>query len=344
MPRDRDQDLVVVRLSGPADVVGVVPYRLGFAPSESLVVVCLHGPRRRDRVVMRFDLPSAGGDAALADEIAVRTRLAGCDGVLLVCYTARRTAHGLPRAPLIRAVRRALRRADLRLDEALLVARGRWWSYLCTRGGCCAPDGGTPLPERASSAVLAYAAETVAAGGVVLPDRAALVSSVEGDRVDLAAWVAAGDEVDRLLLDPDLDALYDVALELVGELVRRWEGGDPAVTTRDAALVAAGLADKTTRDRVMVRVLDDDAELLSAVFVALARVTPDAEAAPVCTVLAWFAHCAGNGVVAGAAVDRALRAEPGYEMALLIDAALEEMQPPQVLYEIAERVREELAG
>jgi hypothetical protein len=31
-------------------------------------------------------------------------------------------------------------------------------------------------------------------------------------------------------------------------------------------------------------------------------------------------------------------------MALLIDAALEEMQPPQVLYEIAERVREELAG
>ena len=31
----------VVRISAPADILGVLPYRIGFHPSESLVVVCL---------------------------------------------------------------------------------------------------------------------------------------------------------------------------------------------------------------------------------------------------------------------------------------------------------------
>ena len=35
----------MVRISGPADILGVLPYRIGFHPSESLVVVCLEGPR-----------------------------------------------------------------------------------------------------------------------------------------------------------------------------------------------------------------------------------------------------------------------------------------------------------
>ena len=46
----------IVKISSPADILGVVPHRVGFHPAESIVVVCLHGPRRRDGLVMRLDL------------------------------------------------------------------------------------------------------------------------------------------------------------------------------------------------------------------------------------------------------------------------------------------------
>jgi hypothetical protein len=77
----------VVRLSSPADLVGVLPWRLGFHPTESLVVVCLEGPRRRDRLVMRVDLAEPRHDAAMADDLATRVRHIGASAALLAVYT-----------------------------------------------------------------------------------------------------------------------------------------------------------------------------------------------------------------------------------------------------------------
>jgi Domain of unknown function (DUF4192) len=36
---------VVVKFSSPVDIVGAIPSMLGFHPAESLVVMCLRGPR-----------------------------------------------------------------------------------------------------------------------------------------------------------------------------------------------------------------------------------------------------------------------------------------------------------
>ena len=67
----------------------------------------------------------------------------------------------------IRALGRLADTAGLRLADALLVARGRWRSYLCDDEQCCPPNG-TLLP--AVSASLAAATATYA-GLVALPDR-----------------------------------------------------------------------------------------------------------------------------------------------------------------------------
>jgi hypothetical protein len=77
----------VVKISGPADILGVLPHRLGFHPTESLVVVCLEGPRNRDRLVMRFDLPAEECDDDLVGLVLERVRAMKATGALLVVYT-----------------------------------------------------------------------------------------------------------------------------------------------------------------------------------------------------------------------------------------------------------------
>ena len=69
------------RLEGPADIVAMVPYLLGFHPAESLVVVALTGPANGSGPCMRIDLVDAR-----------RSRSAG-----------RATSSACDRAPRVRA-------------------------------------------------------------------------------------------------------------------------------------------------------------------------------------------------------------------------------------------------
>ncbi|HEX6872954.1 MAG TPA: DUF4192 family protein, partial [Micromonosporaceae bacterium] len=77
----------VLRLREPADVLGAIPYILGYHPTLSVVLLALRG---RDLYFSaRHDLPEAGA----ADEVgALTARLAevaaehDVDGVLLVGY------------------------------------------------------------------------------------------------------------------------------------------------------------------------------------------------------------------------------------------------------------------
>ncbi|HVD64488.1 MAG TPA: DUF4192 family protein, partial [Lapillicoccus sp.] len=52
-----------IRLRGPADIISVLPYHLGYRPADSLVVVCLRA--NRIGVVGRVDLPPPEADPDL---------------------------------------------------------------------------------------------------------------------------------------------------------------------------------------------------------------------------------------------------------------------------------------
>jgi len=67
-PRSQlDLDLSRVRVSGPADILAVVPHLLGFHPKLSFVVIGAGGPRRRVEIGFRYDLPDPPGAESAAD-------------------------------------------------------------------------------------------------------------------------------------------------------------------------------------------------------------------------------------------------------------------------------------
>src|SRR4051794_38546926 len=53
-----------ISVSGPADLLTILPFHLGLQPIPSVVVVCFHG--RRLGLVARFDLPPADLAQAVA--------------------------------------------------------------------------------------------------------------------------------------------------------------------------------------------------------------------------------------------------------------------------------------
>lgn len=342
-----------MKISTPADILGVLPHRLGFHPSESLVVVCLEGARRRDRLVMRIDLPDPRHDVVLARDMADRVQHMGAANAVLVCYTdAPTSGDGLARASLVDALVERLAARKIGVVQALLVREGRWWSYHCTDESCC-PDSGSLLTGELTPAAGHYAAESVMRGTAVLTDRATLERSIEPARNRVATAVraeaarAAEDEVLAAIARNGVQAPGRLALLTLQRLMSQWSGGRRDVTPEEAAVVALGLRDKLARDEAMtlpIMLPDGDEGLLVALLTDLVSRVDGPDAAPVCTLLAWTAYAQGGGALATVAAERALRCAPGYEMAVLLLESMSRMIGPDTIREVAEQVRADLAG
>jgi hypothetical protein len=299
---------------------------------------------------MRADLAAPEHDDGVVADLVERAVHVGASGAVIVCYTEVAAPRaGLARAPLVTALCDRLRAHRVEVVEALLVSRGRWWSYRCRDASCC-PREGTPLSAELTAAAGRYAAESVALGAAVLADRDSLVQGIEPSTHAVAvatraqARVAAG----QVLLDAVADGGPGRAARLTVDVARRlaadWADGSCTVEPVDAAVVALGMADKEARDEVMTLVLDHEAAVLVALLTEIARRTDDRDAAPVCTVLAWAAYADGGGALAAVAADRALRATPGYAMAELLLEGLDRMLPPSDVLRVAADVRAELDG
>jgi hypothetical protein len=126
------------RLRGPADIITVLPYHLGYRPAESLVVVCLM--RNRIGVVGRIDLPPPDVDPALvAVELLPVVRRERPDAVVLVGFES---TDGQAE-PASVAMRDAIQGAGIQVIERLVVRDGRWWGLDCDRD--CCPAQGEPV-------------------------------------------------------------------------------------------------------------------------------------------------------------------------------------------------------
>ena len=338
----------IVKVSSPADILGLLPHRLGFEPRESLVVFFLEGARRRDMLVMRVDLPAAQHEDAVVADVVQRAMHVGASAVVLVCYTEDKTTE----APLVRwkfidSLNDGLCDAGVEVVDALLVRAGRWWSYLCDSPRCC-PPAGSLLAAELPPAAAHYAAESVANGGAVLASREELVRSVRADDGSQARVVraVAAQRAAAMLVEVlergGVAAVRSLGLTRLRALVAAWETGVHVLPPDDAATVVLTLRDKAMRDEAMTMLLDVEPEVLLSLLTALARSAGDEDAAPICTVLAWVAHASGDGALANVAIERALDAEPSYEMARLIDAGLEAMLSPERVREVTAQTRREL--
>lgn len=331
----------VVKISTPGDMACAIAAMLGFEPAESVVTICTHGRRDRFGLVLRFDLEWAQDIKWFASMVEVRARHEDADGVFIVVFTDTVPVDGvLPCRDLADEMANRLR--DVVLD-VVLVAGGRWWSYLCKDSLCCGPAG-TPVDDQTAGAT-ALAAAYALAGRGVLPDRDAVVQSVAYDGQDTPAMC---ERIEAALVrhaEQSQPTRRQAIRVLVERLLADLDDPRRSVTDDDAAEVAALCHDVIVRDEVMVRAIEPERRrLLLRLLREVARLIPPPYDAPICGTFAWVAYADGAGVVANVAVDRALSSDPDYSLALLIADSLQRQVPPAALEEVMREAARDLQG
>ena len=320
-----------LRVSSPADLVEVVPYLLGYHPSESLVGLALRGARRRVAFTMRLDLPPDDdeGCEAAACVAAYLAHAQAEQAVLLVYGETGDVLDGLPRRRLVDASTDALAQRRIEVVEALYVAAGRWWSYTCANPVCC-PSAGTRVPPSGWSAV---AAEATYAGLVAQPNREALERGLEPIGFVAAKGMAralARAEValaERVAGEPGRAAVRAESLRLL----RAAADTEEALSDDAAARLILAIDDVAVRDGCCDWAETGLAEAGLRLWTQLARrAVPPHDAAPLCMV-GWFAWHTGKSTLARIAVERCLRSDPAYDFGVLLLAALDGAVNPAAL-------------
>ncbi|QNK80137.1 DUF4192 domain-containing protein [Nakamurella sp. PAMC28650] len=345
-------ETTTVRLTGRSGLLAAVPALLGFHPKESLVMVCLSGPRRRVGPVIRIDLDDLDEPGTRPGEIAgpiAQLQLHAAryaDEIAVMCYTER------PGRPAeLDAVMRALVESGVGILDTVRITDGRANSWLPAHLGQLSDGPGSPMPDAADPQVEEITAATALNGRGILADRQALRDSIAGPTGAAAAQAsaslhAAADgllgrigstgpiEVDRLR------AMAEVTID--GGL--RQVAATGTVDPPTAALITLLLCDIGIRDGVIARAVTRIDESFVPMLIAVARTTPDDDAAEVCAVLSMAAYRRGDGALAQVAVDRTLMSEPNHRLAHLMLAMMASGIPPADLEHLATAVNPGTVG
>ena len=332
----------VLTVRNPSDLVCAVPYLLGFHPEASLVLVGLAAGQVV--VTIRADLPDLAapkGLESLDQAIAAMSRGGAMDFVGIVMddtAVPRHAGDDLPWSGLASTVEAMVEGVDGVLGDLLLVAGGRYWSYLCRGAGCC-PAEGTEVAGDASQ----IPAMATYAGLVALPgresverlldprpehERDALLPAIDRAMAGVVAALRAGHErrVDR----SDVRALFAA----VRAAEDRPEGcaDDPEVLAR----YGAALRRIAVRDAVWMA-LDGGRLHGDVLWRQLAsRLPAPFDAAPL-FLIGWTAWRQGSGALARIAAERCLDSDPGYSAADLLVAALASAVDPRAVPRLRKR-------
>ena len=305
-----------ITLSRPCDILGVVPYLVGFHPKESVVAVML----RLGKVVLttRVDLPPPSEAADLAGQIV---RLAGqqrAQDLVLIGYSVDPQARDL-------LTEVATELAPFELQDILFVDGQRWWSLMCT-GGCCPPDG---RPYDPSSSPVA--AQAVYAGLAARPDRRALEADVSGpieqERPALFRFI----EQESASIDGlSTRARCDLIRALMVAALAQQEPLDDSACARLALLAS----DVQVRDVAWAMISWKDAEQHRRVWArVVARTVAPLAAAPLC-MLGFSAWICGDGAMMNCCIQRVSDVDPDYSFGQLLAEISQRALPPRLWNEL----------
>jgi hypothetical protein len=331
---DPSRQPTVLRLGDMSGIVTAVSHMLGFQPAESLVAVALRGPRERMHFALRLDLPVPEDRAVIVAEVTRRMAVAKADGVLLFVYTGEPPGRGdgLPQEDLVSDLVKA---SPAPVADATLVSSGRMWSYLCCDERCCPRDG--RVLEADSPDAVAVAAAHALEGRAVLPDRDSAVAGVRPlGGIAAISMLQALDRARIEFLELEVDEFSERVAEQIDVLTSRFADPRAVITDDEAARVTLALHDIVLRDELLVRLADDEGPLRRALQAVARRAQPPDDA-PICTLVALAAYADGNGLVAGAALDRALQSDPDYTMAQLIRQLLDAQVPPEEIRKVTQQ-------
>lgn len=326
-----------VTLSDPSEVLAAVPHLLGFHPTNSLVVVTVHGAQRTARIdlALRTDLPEPGDRRRLAEHLAggpIRNN--GADAVMLfvvggvdaACPADDRgdespsppeqstvDADPPPHGELVDVVREVLEQAGVGVLHALWTAEIRAdRTWLCYGDRECS---GTVTDPKSSSVAAALAA----AGSVTFDSRAELEALVAPESKEALARRAA--QLDVLAEEAEQESGetpngrrdLQTVLAAVGRVA---EGA--ALTEDDLVRVLLALSDSRVRDLALSTALGESAAAAEQLWLCLVRKAPAPELADVAALLAVSAYLRGDGALAGVVLERIEQVRPDHRLGTLL--------------------------
>ncbi|MEV4194905.1 DUF4192 domain-containing protein [Streptomyces toxytricini] len=350
-----------VTLRSPGELADALPYMLGFHPTDSLVMVAVHGEGGRFGGRLRLGIPPVPAEwedtaRQVAECLVHGSERRGCrpDGIILfLCQdpepggSAQRVMTRL--RPLAQRIRLACGALEVPVLEAVCISGGRYWSYCCPDARCCPAEG---LPLAAPGTSVAAAAATFAGLRIrgSLRELEAGLSPLRGPlarEMEQALDRAAAALVPKILDGATREQVGAETVTLARTLLRRLalappaEGGpcaddwDDALLGHDeAASVILGLQDRETRDIAAEWMEDDESAAALRLWRALARRCVGAygeHAAAPLTLAGWISWSAGDEPTARVALGLALRADAGYRFAQLLHHACNEGIDPEGL-------------
>ena len=297
----------------------MVPYLLGFHPTESLVAAFVR--QRQVVLTARIDLAATADVEALVDQLELVGRQVGSRSVVLIGYSADGGVRDLMRdlADVI----------PLDLVDVLAVSGERWWSVRCD-GACCPPEG---RPYDIASHPLAAAA--VVAGISATPTRQEVA--------DLAAGPPTADQ-DRLsgLAEQTARRLAGMGRRRRRQRMRRQVGrtlrsGGP--TEAEAIEIAVLARDVVVRDAAWILMSREHAADHVALWRRVVSVSVwPCEAAPL-GMLAMAGWLSGNGALLNCCIERLERVAPEYSLLQLCREISDQAVPPSHYDAIAVEMR-----
>ncbi|WP_142054401.1 DUF4192 domain-containing protein [Pseudonocardia kunmingensis] len=329
-------DRPVVRVRDQGELVAAIPAMLGFHPRESLVLMATGGQSgRRLGLTLRVDLPppeiaAYAEHAEVVAASAVRGLLlddpAGAVAAVLAPSTG--DPPSLPHRRLAGLVAQAL--AEREVDVHALL-----WAESTTGGArwaCYEPCGCWGLvPDPAATE---FVVATVAEGRVVHPDRDAL------ERLVAPADPGALRRREELLLRSDAGgAPGDTGAAALDTAIADAAAGRLTLSDTRVVALASALGIPAVQAAALQRSTGPRAVAAEQLWAALARETPDPEAAVPAALLAVSALLRGDGALANVALGRAERAWPGHLLAGVLRTAAEAGLRPD---EVREWLREGL--
>ncbi|MET3977360.1 DUF4192 domain-containing protein [Cellulosimicrobium sp. TH-20] len=151
----------LIRAQGPRELLAYVPFRLGYRPQDSVVLVGLRPPRGRIGLVVRVDVADAADvehGPQLARSVVGHLAADGARRVVLVVYSdAPLRVAGVAAARARAAVEHCREAAEPHHGpvEAWVVSSTGWYALDCDEDDCCPPEGRS-LRELESSEVGAH--------------------------------------------------------------------------------------------------------------------------------------------------------------------------------------------
>jgi len=312
MTRETSRHAPTFVARSPEDLLAVVPVVLGFAPTDSVVMLTFGGARPFHA---RVDLPHDPNDVAevvgaLVDP-AVRHRVGR---VVLVLYSggdqpARRVANALARS---------LERSGIAVVDCLRTDGQRWFPLLGRHPGV--PAHGVRYDVTGHR----FAAEAVVEGFVTHASRDDLARSVAADPARVAALERAAAGAGAV------PATWpDTGLRVI-RLVTAHAGAGTVATDEELAELLGDLVERPVLD-VAVGLLDRETARADVAFwTDVVRRAPDELLTGPAVLLAFAAWLAGHGALAWCALDRVPEAGRDHALVGLVTRLLEQAVPPQV--------------